>query len=100
MNFTDAETPYTRIIEHKHFEINESSVTWITKEYPIEYIPNLTEAYYPVNDHLNNSIYDKYKQLSDLEGKVIFGGRLGQYKYYDMHQVIKSAFDLLSKLTS
>lgn len=100
MNFTDAETPYTRIIEHKHFEINESSVTWITKEYPIEYIPNLTEAYYPVNDHLNNSIYNKYKELSELEGKVIFGGRLGQYKYYDMHQVIKSAFDLISNLTN
>jgi UDP-galactopyranose mutase len=98
MNYTDIKIPYTRIIEHKHFENSKSPVTWITYEYPIEYIPNKTEPYYPVNDYENNLKYSKYKELSETQSKYIFGGRLGQYKYYDMHQVIRSALDTVNKL--
>lgn len=98
MNFTDVEIPYTRIIEHKHFENSDSNVTWITYEYPIDYISNITEPMYPVNDKNNNDIYKKYKEMSDNETNIIFGGRLAEYKYYDMHQVIKSALVLIDTL--
>lgn len=98
MNFTDSKIPYTRIIEHKHFEKTESPVTWITYETPINYIANKTEPYYPVNDYENNSKYEKYKELSKTQNKVIFGGRLAEYKYYDMHQIIKNALNLTSIL--
>lgn len=90
MNYTDRETPYTRIIEHKHFEFGKQPVTYITKEYPCEWKPG-DEAYYPVNDTQNQELYAKYKTLAEKEKHVIFGGRLGEYKYYDMDKVIESA---------
>lgn len=99
MNFTDKETPFTRIIEHKHFEYVDSNRTWITYEYPTEYKADITEPYYPVNDEENNNRYLKYKSLADQEKSIIFGGRLAEYKYYDMHQVIQSALDKVKELT-
>lgn len=90
MNYTDRETPYTRIIEHKHFEFGKQPMTYITKEYPCEWKPG-DEAYYPVNDARNQELYAKYKMLAEKENNVIFGGRLGEYKYYDMDKVIASA---------
>ncbi|WP_048717640.1 UDP-galactopyranose mutase [Bacillus sp. 522_BSPC] len=90
VNYTDRETPYTRIIEHKHFEFGTQDKTVITKEYPSEWKPG-DEPYYPVNSDKNNELYKKYKELADKESNVIFGGRLGTYKYYDMHQVIGAA---------
>ena len=96
MNFTDSETPYTRIIEHKHFEFGKQPVTYITKEYPQDWKLG-EEAYYPVNDDKNQQLYVKYKELADKEKNVIFGGRLGEYKYYDMDKVIESALNLVEK---
>lgn len=90
VNYTEYEIPYTRIIEHKHFEYGNQSKTVITKEYPAKWTRG-DEPYYPINDELNNTIYDKYKELADKESKVIFGGRLAQYKYFDMHNVIEEA---------
>jgi UDP-galactopyranose mutase len=90
VNYTDRETPYTRIIEHKHFEFGTQEKTVITKEYPKEWKKG-DEPYYPINNERNNELYRKYKELADLEENVIFGGRLANYKYYDMHQVIASA---------
>lgn len=99
MNYTDSETEYTRIIEHKHFEKdNITNNTWITFEYPTEYKANETEPYYPVNDKENNSKYLKYKEESDKIENVYFGGRLAEYKYYDMHQVISSALNFIKTL--
>jgi UDP-galactopyranose mutase len=98
MNYTDVETPHTRIIEHKHFEFGNTDTSWITYEYPIEYNAKTTEAYYPVNDVLNNEKYNLYKNLADSEKNVIFGGRLAEYKYYDMHQVIESALQKISEI--
>lgn len=98
MNYTEKEIPYTRIIEHKHFENTNSDKTWVTWEFPTEYIANETEPYYPVNDSNNNLIYSKYKHLADNESNVYFGGRLAEYKYYDMHQVIQSALEFVKKL--
>lgn len=100
MNFTDLETPYTRIVEHRHFEFTNSSCTHITYEYPVEYKAGLTEPYYPVNDEENNKRYICYKSLADQEKNTIFGGRLAEYKYYDMHQVIESALSLIKKLSN
>ena len=97
-NFTDVNIPYTRTIEHKHFEFINSETTWVTAEYPTEYKVGETEPYYPVNDETNNNIYKKYKEDSEkLKNKVIFGGRLAEYKYYDMHQVISSALEFIKK---
>ena len=98
VNYTDQEIEFTRIIEHKHFENTESSVTWITHEYPTEYKPDVTEPMYPVNDEINNKKYLQYKELADKEENIIFGGRLAEYKYYDMHQVIASALNMLKNL--
>ena len=98
MNFTDVDVPYTRIIEHKHFENSESDVTWITKEYPVDYKAGKTEPMYPVNDEENNKKYLQYKNLADQESDIIFGGRLAEYKYYDMHQVIESALNKIKQL--
>jgi UDP-galactopyranose mutase len=98
MNYTDLEIPYTRVIEHKHFENVNTEVTWITFEYPAEYKADETEPMYPVNDVINNGIYTKYKELADQEEHIIFGGRLAEYKYYDMHQVIESALNLTDSL--
>jgi UDP-galactopyranose mutase len=98
MNYTDIDTPYTRCIEHKHFENNHSNITWITKEYPTEYNPNTTEPYYPVNDSINNKKYSLYKNLVLQEKNIIFGGRLAEYKYYDMHQIIESALNKIEHI--
>jgi UDP-galactopyranose mutase len=99
MNFTNYEIPYTRIIEHKHFEGINTDHTWITHEYPQEYVTDVTEPYYPVNDKTNNEIYFKYKEESEkIKNYVLFGGRLAEYKYYDMHQVIEQALIVVSKI--
>lgn len=98
MNYTDENIPYTRIIEHKHFDKSESACSWISTEYPIDFIPNVTEPYYPVNDNINNEIYKKYKEKSDKETNIFFGGRLAEYKYYDMHQVIESALSFVHNI--
>ena len=93
VNYTDAETPYTRIIEHKHFEFGkgEKGKTVITREYPADWKRG-DEPYYPVNDSKNNSLYKQYQELASKETEnVIFGGRLGQYRYYNMDQVIGAA---------
>jgi UDP-galactopyranose mutase len=99
MNYTDKEIPFTRTIEHKHFENIESESTWVTWEFPTEYVVNETEPYYPVNDKENTKIYKKYKKLADKEKNVIFGGRLAEYRYYDMHQVIESALNRVKEIT-
>lgn len=97
INYTDISVPYTRITEHKHFEFGKQSNTIITKEYPSDY--NLdSEPYYPINNDLNSKIYTEYKKLADNEKNIIFGGRLAEYKYYDMHQVIGSALHTLENL--
>ena len=90
VNYTQREIPYTRIIEHKHFEFGTQPVTYITKEYPADWHPG-EEAYYPVNNDKNQQLYEKYAALAVQESNVIFGGRLAEYKYYDMDDVIKSA---------
>ncbi len=90
MNFTDSETPYTRIIEHKHFAYGNEPVTYVTREYSADWKVG-DEAYYPVNDAKNQALYEKYKELAVKESSVIFGGRLAEYKYYNMDQVIASA---------
>lgn len=90
VNYTDRETPYTRIIEHKHFEFGTQPKTVITREYPVTWQEGM-EPYYPVNDEKNQALYQKYAQLAEGEKQVIFGGRLGEYKYYDMDKVIESA---------
>ncbi|MBM7541089.1 UDP-galactopyranose mutase [Amphibacillus cookii] len=96
VNYTDRETPYTRIIEHKHFEFGKQDHTVITKEYPIEWEYGL-EPYYPINNAENNAIYKQYKTLAEKESTVLFGGRLATYKYYDMHQVIGEALTTVTK---
>ncbi|QAA34761.1 MULTISPECIES: UDP-galactopyranose mutase [Clostridium] len=96
VNYTDRETPYTRIIEHKHFEFGNQEKTVITKEYPSEWKVG-DEPYYPVNDDRNSNIFKLYKDLADKEKNVIFGGRLADYKYYDMHHVIYHALEALSR---
>lgn len=90
VNYTDRETPYTRIIEHKHFEFGTQPKTVITREYPVTWQEGM-EHYYPVNDEKNQALYQKYAKLAEKEEHVIFGGRLGEYKYYDMDKVIASA---------
>lgn len=90
VNYTDAEIPYTRIIEHKHFEFGNQAKTIITKEHSKTWEKG-DEPYYPVNNDRNNHLYKSYKKLADEQGNVIFGGRLGHYRYYDMHQVIGAA---------
>ena len=97
VNYTDAETPYTRIIEHKHFEFRNQPDTVISKEYSKEWMPG-DEPYYPVNDERNGALYAQYKALADAQERVLFGGRLAEYKYYDMHQVIIRALNLENSL--
>jgi UDP-galactopyranose mutase len=97
MNYTDRETPWTRIIEHKHFEFGTQPVTYITREYPAEWKPG-DEAYYPVNNERNKNLYKQYTELAAGEKNVIFGGRLAEYKYYDMDDVISSALKAVEKL--
>ncbi|MBQ9921979.1 MAG: UDP-galactopyranose mutase, partial [Clostridia bacterium] len=90
VNYTDRETPWTRIIEHKFFEFGTQPKTVISREYSAEWHPGI-EPYYPINDDVNGALYARYKELADGEKNVIFGGRLGEYKYYDMDAVIASA---------
>ena len=98
MNYTEKDVPFTRTIEHKHFENIESDSTWVTWEFPTEYKADETEPYYPVNDKENTKIYNKYKKLADKEKNVYFGGRLAEYKYYDMHKVIESALNFVKNI--
>ena len=93
VNYTEREVPYTRIIEHKHFEFGTSDKTVISREYSSEWKVG-DEPYYPVNDEQNSSLYEKYKELAEKEKRVVFGGRLGAYKYYDMDKVILAALEL------
>lgn len=102
VNYTDAETPYTRVIEHKHFELFGQEVedcpdTIISREYSKEWQPG-DEPYYPVNDEQNSQLYEQYKALADAQEKVIFGGRLAEYKYYDMHKVIERAMEMMKTI--
>ena len=96
VNYTDIDVPYTRIIEHKHFEFGKQPKTVISREYSSEWEPGI-EPYYPVNDEMNTRLYNQYKKLADSEGKMIFGGRLGSYQYYDMDKVIEAALNLVQK---
>lgn len=96
INYTKSNVPYTRIIEHKHFEFGTQSKTIITKEYPVKWSKG-REAYYPVNNDKNNELYQKYNNMAQKEENVIFGGRLGQYKYFDMDKTIESALGIAEK---
>ena len=96
VNYTDLETAYTRIIEHKHFEFGTQEKTVITKEYPLEYKFG-QEPYYPINDDKNKLVLDRYKDLASQKENVIFGGRLGQYTYYDMDKIIIEALKAVKK---
>ena len=96
VNYTEREVPYTRIIEHIHFEYGTQPKTVISREYSSEWQPGV-EPYYPVNNDENNALYEKYKALADKEENIIFGGRLGNYKYYDMDKVIEAALELTEK---
>ena len=96
VNYTEYDIPYTRIIEHKHFEYGTQPKTVITREYPATWNRG-DEPYYPINNDKNNELYSKYKELADKEEKVIFGGRLAEYKYYDMHHVIEQALNCVKK---
>ena len=97
VNYTDSETAFTRIIEHKHFEFGRQPRTLITKEYSIETTVD-EEPYYPINDEKNNNLYSKYREKSMFEENIYFGGRLAEYKYYDMHQVIASALEMVNRI--
>jgi len=98
VNYTSWDRPYTRIIEHKHFEFGKQPTTVISREYPAEWKPGM-EPYYPVNNAENNALYEAYQRLAEEEGNVLFGGRLGRYKYYDMDKVIRAALDDVQKMT-
>ena len=95
VNYTEREVPWTRIIEHKHFELQSSPVSVITREYPADWKPG-DEPYYPINDERNSALYAQYEELAKQEGDVVFAGRLGGYKYYDMDKAIDAAFDLVN----
>ena len=97
VNYTSHEEAFTRIIEHKHFEFGTQEKTIITREYPQDWNENL-EPYYPVNDEVNNTIYNAYKKIAEALQNVIFGGRLAEYKYYDMHQIVGSALAKMKKI--
>lgn len=97
INYTDRETPYTRVIEHRHFEKCDSPVTWISREYPVDYTVT-GEPYYPVNDSANSSLYSRYRALADQDDRLILGGRLAQYAYFDMDKTIRAALDLAGRI--
>ena len=97
VNYTDRETPYTRVIEHRHFEKCDSPVTWISREYPVDYTVT-GEPYYPVNDSANSSLYSRYRALADQDDRLILGGRLAQYAYFDMDKTIRAALDLAERI--
>lgn len=96
VNYTEREIPYTRIIEHKHFEKSSSPVTYISKEYPVDY-KETGEPYYPINDKDNTELYSKYKELAKKDDKLILGGRLALYSYFDMDKTIVAALELVKK---
>lgn len=96
MNYTDRETPYTRLIEHKHFEFGQQPVTYITREYSMEWQLGC-EPYYPINDEKNQRLFERYRQLAEKEENVLFGGRLAEYRYYDMDKTIISVLELVEK---
>ena len=96
VNYTEYEVPYTRIIEHKHFEFGTQEKTVISREYPAEWKPG-DEPYYPINNEKNNRLYERYRELARKEEKVVFGGRLGVYRYMDMHHVVAEALVLAEK---
>ncbi len=96
VNYTDSATPYTRVIEHKHFDFGKQSKTVISREYPAEWKPGM-EPYYPINNLKNQAVYEKYAELAKRESKVIFGGRLGEYKYHDMKDAISGALALAKR---
>lgn len=96
VNYTDRETPYTRVIEHKHFEFGTQPKTVVTKEYSADWQEGM-EPYYPINDEKNQALYQQYRAKADQEENIILGGRLAEYKYYDMDKVIESAFSLIEK---
>lgn len=97
VNYTEREVPYTRIIEHKHFEFGKQPKTVISREYPTEWKPGM-EPYYPINDTQNGELFAKYRALADQETRVFFGGRLGNYKYYDMDKTIEAALALVAQM--
>ena len=97
VNYTDREVPYTRVIEHKHFEFGKQEKTVISREYSSEWSVGM-EPYYPVNDEKNNELFQAYRELAEKEENVVFGGRLGSYKYYDMDKVIAAALEQLEKM--
>ena len=94
VNYTEREVPYTRIIEHKHFEFGQQETTIVTREYPADWKPG-DEPYYPINDARNSALYEKYAELAASEGRVVFAARLGGYKYYDMDKAVAAAFDVV-----
>lgn len=96
VNYTEREVPYTRIIEHKHFEYGKQPKTVISREYSSEWQPGI-EPYYPINDDKNGELFARYRELADQEENVIFGGRLGNYKYYDMDKVIEAALECVAQ---
>ena len=96
VNYTDGDVPYTRIIEHKHFEFGKQEKTVISKEYSSEWKVGM-EPYYPVNNEQNNKLFEEYRKLAEQEKNVIFGGRLGNYKYYDMDKVIEAALEMVAE---
>lgn len=93
INYTERDVPYTRVIEHKHFEFGTQDKTVVTREYSVNWHQG-EEPYYPINDEFNQRVYQQYRQLAEKNDKVIFGGRLAEYKYYDMHQVFESAINV------
>lgn len=96
VNYTDRETPYTRVIEHRHFAHTTSPVTWISREYPVDY--SITgEPYYPINDEEGKRLHEAYLELAGKEDKLIIGGRLAQYAYFDMDKTVRAALDLSRK---
>ena len=97
VNYNERQVPYTRIIEHKHFAFGKGDKTVITREYPADWTPG-AEPYYPVNDEKNQALYERYRLLAEAEDKVLFGGRLGQYRYYDMDKVVAVALALTKEI--
>ena len=93
VNYTDREVPYTRVIEHKHFEFGRQPKTVVTREYPAAWKPG-DEPYYPINDARNTALHEKYAHRADADPKVVFAGRLGGYKYYDMDKAVLAALEL------
>lgn len=99
VNYTDRETPYTRLIEHRHFEKTVSPVTWVSREYSVDY-KETGEPYYPINDKANMELYAKYREMAESDDKLVLGGRLAQYAYFDMDKTIRAALELVEQRVS